>query len=121
MKISRSRLKKIIQEAYRTEREMFYDGGEREEQDRLMAQMAADDYAAEVDEYESRHMEAQEQMYLHAIDTLKNIIGNGIDSSALIGQIRRNRDLNIYSISDIMDMIDSLEEKELITGFLGQS
>jgi hypothetical protein len=121
MKISRTKLMQIIQEAYRTEREMFYDAGEREEQDQLMKQMAADDYTADVDEYESRHAEAQEQLYLNAIDTLKNIIGRGIDSSALIGQIRRNRDLNIYSIGAVMDMIDSLEEKELITGFLGQS
>jgi hypothetical protein len=121
MKISRSKLRKIIQEAYRAEREVFYDAGEREEQDRIMAQMTSDDYDNEVDEYESRHLEAQEHMYLNALDALRSIIGKGIDSSALVGAIRKDRDLNFYSFSDVMDMIDSLEEKGLITGFLGQS
>ena len=119
MKITRAKLRKIIQEAYRTEREMFYDGGERDEQERLMTQMAAEDYDSEVDEYESRHMEAQEQIRLNAIDTLRRIIGKGIDSSALVGAIRRDRDLNFYSFGDVMDMIDSIPERELISGFLG--
>jgi len=120
MKISRSNLAKIILEAYRSEREIFYDAGEREEEEEIIRQMnLQDDYEEDVDYYQRRRDEADEAMRANAIDALKSIIGRGIDSSALIGAIRRNRDLNFYSFAAVMDMIDSLEEKQLITGFLG--
>ena len=121
MKISRSNLVKIIQEAYRSEREMFYDAGQREEEEEVMRQMNIEDEEMYSDEYEMRREEADEAMLANALDALQAIIGDGIDSGSLIGAIRRNESLNFYSISDVMDMIDSLEEKDLISGFLGQS
>jgi uncharacterized membrane protein len=119
MKISRSNLVKIIQETYRSEREMFYDAGQREEEEEVMRQMNLEDEEMYSDEYEMRREEADEAMRANALDALQSIIGRGIDSAALIGAIRRNRDLNFYSFAAVMDMIDSLEEKQLITGFLG--
>ena len=121
MKIKKSILKRIIAESYRSEREMYYQGTDFDERDEIMRQMAEEDYESEVDEYESRHNEAQEQMYLTAVDALEMLIGNGISSEALIGQIRKNRDINIYSFETVMEMIESLDSsvRGNITGFLG--
>jgi hypothetical protein len=121
VKIKKSILKRIIAESYRSEREMYYQGIDFDERDEIMRQMAEEDYESEVDEYESRHSEAQEQMYLTAVDALEMLIGNGISSEALVGQIRKNRDINIYSFETVMEMIESLDPsvRGNISGFLG--
>ena len=68
---------------------------------------------------EERHSEEQDHMYELAKDVLEQIIGDGISSEALIGHIRRHKDLRFYPFETIMMAIDELDAKGNITGFLG--
>ena len=118
MKISRLELRKIILEASGE----HWTGGQSdyEESQALSSQMTAeDDYDLIDNEYESRRDEDFEAMRAAAEDALARIIGAGISSEVLIGAIRRDPELRSYRFEDVMSMIDDLESKDKISGFLG--
>ena len=118
MKISRLELRKIILEASSE----HWTGGQSdyEESQELSSQMGAeDDYDLINNEYESRRDEDFEAMRAAAEDALERIIGAGISSEVLIGAIRRDPELRSYRFEDVMSMIDGLESKDRISGFLG--
>ena len=118
MKISRLELRKIILEASSE----HWTGGQSdyEESQELSSQMGAeDDYDLIDNEYESRRDEDFEAMQAAAEDALERIIGAGISSEVLIGAIRRDPELRSYRFEDVMSMIDGLESKDRISGFLG--
>ena len=118
MKISRLELRKIILEASSE----HWVGGQSdyEEGQDLSSRMAAeDDYDLVDNEYESRREEDFEAMRASAEDALERIIGAGISSEVLIGAIRRDPELKSYRFEDVMSMIDDLDSKDRISGFLG--
>lgn len=118
MKISRLELRKIILEASGE----HWTGGQSdyEESQALSSQMTAeDDYDLIDNEYESRRDEDFEAMRAAAEDALERIIGAGISSEVLIGAIRRDPELRSYRFEDVMSIIDDLESKDKISGFLG--
>jgi hypothetical protein len=78
-----------------------------------------DVYDADSDYYESRREEDFEAMRASAEDALERIIGAGISSEVLIGSIRRDPELRSYRFEEVMSMIDDLESKDRISGFLG--
>ena len=78
-----------------------------------------DDYETDINYYESRRDEDFEAMRAEAEDALDRIIGAGISSEALIGKIRREPALRGYRFEDVMNMIDSIDSKDRISGFLG--
>lgn len=118
MKISRLELRKIILEASSE----HWSGGQAdyEEQQDLSSQMAPeDDYDLVDNEYDARREEDFEAMRASAEDALERIIGAGISSEALIGAIRRDPELRSYRFEDVMSMIDTLDSKDRVSGFLG--
>ena len=118
MRISRLQLRKIIQEA--SSEHQPSGQADYEERQNIMNQIASeDDYMADVDEYDARREEEFEAMRAAAEDSLERIIGNGISSEVLIGAIRRDPELRSYRFEDVMSMIDDLDSKDRISGFLG--
>jgi len=108
MKISRSELRKIIQEA---SSEHFLGGqADYEEKQDLMRQMAAED---EIDYGEERIQDDLEDMYLQDLDSLVRIIrqAQAIDFSRLVGEIRKQRYLSKYDMQDIKAMLTDLVMK----------
>ena len=69
--------------------------------------------------YDARREEDFEAMRASAEDALERIIGAGISSEALIGAIRRDPELRSYRFEDVMSMIDTLDSKDRVSGFLG--
>ena len=118
MKISRLELRKIILEASSE----HWVGGQsdyEERQDLSSRMTVEDDYDLVDNEYESRREADFEAMRASAEDALERIIGAGISSEVLIGAIRRDPELKSYRFEDVMSMIDDLDSKDRISGFLG--
>tara|TARA_X000001382_G_scaffold130928_1_gene127919 strand:- start:925 stop:1374 length:450 start_codon:yes stop_codon:yes gene_type:complete len=114
MKVSRLELRKIIQEASGVDQTFRHPGVTG-----LPKLQKIDDYVTDVNYYESRRDEDFEAMRAEAEDALDRIIGAGISSEALIGKIRREPALRGYTFEDVMNMIDSIDSKDRISGFLG--
>ena len=114
MNISRLELRKIIQEASGVDQTFRHPGVTG-----LPKLQKVDDYETDINYYESRRDEDFEAMRAEAEDALDRIIGAGISSEALIGKIRREPALRGYRFEDVMNMIDSIDSKDRISGFLG--
>jgi hypothetical protein len=114
MNISRLELRKIIQEASGVDQTFRHPGVTG-----LPKLQNVDDYETDINYYESRRDEDFEAMRAEAEDALDRIIGVGISSEALIGKIRREPALRGYRFEDVMNMIDSIDSKDRISGFLG--
>jgi len=114
MNISRLELRKIIQEASGVDQTFRHPGVTG-----LPKLQKVDDYETDINYYESRRDEDFEAMRAEAEDALDRIIGTGISSEALIGKIRREPALRGYRFEDVMNMIDSIDSKDRISGFLG--
>jgi len=108
MRISRSELIKIIQEA---SSEHFLGGqSDYEEKQAVMKQIAMED---EIDYDEQRVQDDLEDIYQGDLDLLVGIIrkAQAIDFPRLIGEIRKQRYLSKYDMQDIKAMLTDLVMK----------